>query len=64
LAGPVADFSGIENVYLADFDLLVNLFLFELGVLRLIQDSGLFPRGIEIEAFEQIGKVRADRIAL
>jgi hypothetical protein len=40
LASPVADLLGVENVYLTDFDLLVNLLFFELGVLRLIQGSG------------------------
>jgi len=64
LAGAIVDFSGIENVDLDDFDLLVNLLLFELGILCLKQGSGLLPRGIEIEAFEQVGKVGADRIAL
>jgi hypothetical protein len=64
LASAVTDFSRIENVYLADFDLLVNLLFFELGVLRLIQGSGLFPGGFEVEALEQVGKIGTDRIAL
>jgi hypothetical protein len=34
LAGSIANLSGVENVYLADFDLLVDLLFFELGVLR------------------------------
>ena len=59
LANAVIDPSGVENVYLCDFDLLVDLLFFELGVLRLIQGSGLFPRGIEIEALEQVGKIGA-----
>jgi hypothetical protein len=46
LTGAVTDLSGVEDVYLSDFDLLVNLPFFELGVLGLIQGSGLLPRGI------------------
>ena len=64
LAGTVLDLAGVEDVDLGDFDLLVNLPLLELLVARLIHRRRLLPGRFEIEAFEQVGQVGADGVAL
>jgi hypothetical protein len=63
MTGPVFDLAGVEDVNLRD-DLLVNLPLLELRILRLIHRRRLLPGRFEIEPLQKIGQIRPDRVAL